>query len=148
MEDSEPHPSRNFTSSNNLGLESSNSFVASHRKDGDRSTSQINKSVKCHECEGFRRYQAKCATYLKRKKNGLAITLFDEETSSDSDCEDFGRALIDCKIEEKIEVTDGKLFPISEEDGYKLDTEISSIPTDRIYPLISKNYYFSGKKNQ
>lgn len=29
----------------------------SQRKDSDRSTSQIDKSVRCHECEGFGHYQ-------------------------------------------------------------------------------------------
>lgn len=52
-----------------------------------------------HEYEGFGHYQAECATYLKRKKKRV-VTLSDEELSSDSDYENFGRAFVSCIIEE------------------------------------------------
>ena len=42
-------------------------------RDGELTT----KSIRCHECDGFK--QAKCATFLKRKKKGLTATLFDDE---------------------------------------------------------------------
>uniref|UniRef100_A0A9I9DQ90 Uncharacterized protein n=1 Tax=Cucumis melo TaxID=3656 RepID=A0A9I9DQ90_CUCME len=39
--------SKDFTNSNTFGTGSSSSFTASQRKDSDRSTSQIDKSVRC-----------------------------------------------------------------------------------------------------
>ncbi|TYK29697.1 Receptor-like protein 12 [Cucumis melo var. makuwa] len=85
---------KNFTNSSNSDSGSFSSFVASRRRDGDRSTVQIDRSIKCHEYGGFEHYQVDCATYLKPNKKRLVVTLSDEESSSDSDCENFGRALI------------------------------------------------------
>lgn len=78
-------------------------MLSSKRREHDRNTSQVEKidrSVKCHECEEYRYFQAECATFLKRKKKSLTITLSDEETTSDSDSESYGRALISCEVKE------------------------------------------------
>ncbi|TYK19755.1 uncharacterized protein E5676_scaffold3861G00100 [Cucumis melo var. makuwa] len=48
----------------------------------------------------YRHFQAKCATYLKRKKKSLTSTLSDEETYFVSESESYGGALISCEIEE------------------------------------------------
>ncbi|TYK19748.1 Receptor-like protein 12 [Cucumis melo var. makuwa] len=53
-----------------------------------------------HEHDRYRHFQAKCATYLKRKKKSLRSTLSDEETSFVNECKSYGRALISCEIEE------------------------------------------------
>ncbi|TYK01584.1 putative envelope-like protein [Cucumis melo var. makuwa] len=52
---------------------------------------------------GFGHYQAECATSLKRKKKAFVTTLSDDESSSDSDCEIFGRALVSSLTENPIE---------------------------------------------
>ena len=44
------------------------------------------KGIQCHECEGFGHIQKECPNFLKKRKNGYNVTLFDEEEEeSDSD---------------------------------------------------------------
>lgn len=84
-------------------------MLSSKRREHDRNTSQVEKidrSVKCYECEEYGYFQAECATFLKRKKKSLTITLSDEETTSDSDSESYGRALISCEVKEVLEKVD------------------------------------------
>lgn len=87
----------------------SSSLYTHKRKDVDKSDSQSlrsDRSFRCHECESFEHYQAKCPTFLKRKKNSFFVTLSNEESSSDSDGENFGRALISCVSKKEFEVSD------------------------------------------
>ena len=77
------------------------------RRDQDQSITykdKFDKFVRCHECEGHAHIQAECTIYLKRKKKILNITLSDEDTTSDSECEDYGRALISCEGEGSLEL--------------------------------------------
>lgn len=126
------------SNSKTFGTWSSSLFDVFRWKGSDWSTSQIGNSVRCHECEGFKHYQAECATYLKRKKKGLVITLFDKKTSTDNDYKDFGRALISCEQEEKIIMTDSKLSSISAEKC-ELDSEVLPISLEKVAMVSSSN---------
>lgn len=54
---------------------------------------------------------------MKRKKKSLTITLFDEETSSNSESESYVRALISFEIEEVLEkVGDDELHALTATD--------------------------------
>lgn len=64
--------------------------------------SQQIEAFSCHECEWFKHYQTKCATFLKKKKKSLTFTLSDGELTSDSDAEEFGRALINITTYKKL----------------------------------------------
>ncbi|XP_050935670.1 uncharacterized protein LOC103502061 [Cucumis melo] len=89
-----------------LPQRSPSSIVGSRRKDSYQNTDQIDKSVRCHECEGFRHHQAEYAIYLKRKKKGLAITLS-------------GRALISCEQE----ISNDNNLIVGSEEKRELDSE-------------------------
>ncbi|KAA0067203.1 uncharacterized protein E6C27_scaffold418G00050 [Cucumis melo var. makuwa] len=76
--------------------------LTSRRRDQDRSTTykdKSDKSVRCHECKGYRHFQPECPTYLKRKKKILNITLSDEDKSSNIESGDHNRALISYETE-------------------------------------------------
>ncbi|TYK13508.1 envelope-like protein [Cucumis melo var. makuwa] len=80
---------------------------------------------------GFGHYQAECTTYLKRKKKGFIVNVSDKETSSDNDCENFGRALISFFLE------------IAKEDLHVASKkkEVKSTPSDfeEVLPMWEEN---------
>ena len=132
-------------SSNCYGSNSKNVDLPSKRCDKDQSTThkdksdKFDKSVRCHECEGYRHFQAECPTYLKKKKKILNITLSDEDTLSDSWCEDYGRSLIICEAEGSSKLSNNdelllqaviepKLFEDLEREGVKKDQLPPPIP--------------------
>jgi hypothetical protein len=39
------------------------------------------RDVQCHECEGYGHFRSECATYLKKQKKGLYVSLSDENDS-------------------------------------------------------------------
>ena len=92
-------------SSNCYGSNSKNVDLPSKRCDKDQSTThkdksdKFDKSVRCHECKGYRHFQPECPTYLKRKKKILNITLSDEDKSSNIESGDHNRALISYETE-------------------------------------------------
>ncbi|TYJ98064.1 gag-proteinase polyprotein [Cucumis melo var. makuwa] len=90
--------SKHFTKFKNKFYKKSGGYDSQTNRDGDKS-GKSDKSVRCHECEGYRHFQAEYPTYLKIKKKSVNITLLDEDTLSDSECEDYGRALNNCEAE-------------------------------------------------
>ncbi|PNX88617.1 gag-protease polyprotein [Trifolium pratense] len=43
----------------------------------------LNKSIQCHECEGYGHVRPECPTYLKRANKGLTITWSDDDDESE-----------------------------------------------------------------
>ncbi|KAA0047417.1 gag-pol polyprotein [Cucumis melo var. makuwa] len=137
-------------SSNSSSLSSTNVDFSPRRCDQNQGISykdrfdKSDKSVRCHECEGYDHFQAECLTYLKRKKKILNITLSDEDTSSDNECEDYGRALIGCKVEGSLEIPNNDEFLLQAiiEPNPNADLESEDIAEDQLplhIPLLTSN---------
>ncbi|KAA0062616.1 gag-pol polyprotein [Cucumis melo var. makuwa] len=74
--------SKHFTKFKNKFYKKSGGYGSQTNRDGDK-FGKSDKSVRCHECEGYRHFQAEYPTYLKTKKKSVNITLLDEDTLSD-----------------------------------------------------------------
>ncbi|CAJ2661894.1 unnamed protein product [Trifolium pratense] len=53
----------------------------------------LNKSVQCHECEGYGHIRTECATFLKKQKMGLTVSWSDEDSEGEADTAKFIHAL-------------------------------------------------------
>lgn len=56
------------SSNNNIGLNRRRENVRGDKAFGFSKIDRRDRSIICHECDGFGHYQAECATFLKRKK--------------------------------------------------------------------------------
>lgn len=94
-------------SNNNFNLNKRKGYERNDREGVTTRSERGNRSIRCHECEGFGHFQAECPTFHKKKKKSLIVTLSDDEMTSNSDTEEFGRALISISTEKVISNEDG-----------------------------------------
>jgi hypothetical protein len=61
------------------------SNIRSQGKPKEDNNSELDKEVRCFECEGFGLIKSECLTFLKKQKKGMTITLYDSEEESEGE---------------------------------------------------------------
>lgn len=59
--------------------------IGPERKRKDENKPNKGKGNQCHECEGFGHVKVECPTFLKKQKNGMSITLSNQDDESEEE---------------------------------------------------------------